>query len=197
MHCNTLSHHKLFVAIHIYWVTYFKEKNSKFKSSEKLLRNLLIFPSFPLGCFPETLMLASLSQDFQQTHKLAILCWIEHWRYKWQWAKNSFGQLIIFDEAFLEDKAHFKGRYIHNLRTQRRYFHMEFLCAAQKHIFVARSGWNGAHQWRLLKVCMLSSSWTASHLIPSHLIVDRRISLCRIQLLLQLNNFKVDPLRSL
>ena len=117
----------------------FEGKKLKFKSSEKLLRNLLIFPSFPLGCFPETLMLASLSQDFQQTYKLTISCWIEHWRYKWQWAKNSFGQLIIFDEAFLGDKAHFKGRYIHNLRTQRRYFHMEFLCCSKTY-FCCKDG---------------------------------------------------------
>ena len=131
MHCHTRSCVLQFTFIELYiW-----RKKFKFTSSEKLLRNLLIFPSFPLGCFPETLMLASLSQDFQQTYKLTISCWIEHWRYKWQWAKNSFGQLIIFDEAFLEDKAHFKGRYIHNLGTQRRYFHMEFLCC-WKNIFL-------------------------------------------------------------
>ena len=169
MHCHTRSC--------VLQFTYIWRKKFKFTSSEKLLRNLLIFPSFPLGCFPETLMLASLSQDFQQTYKLAISCWIEHWRYKWQWAKNSFGQLIIFDEAFLEDKAHFKGRYIHNLRTQRRYFHMEFLCCSKTYFcckirMVRCTSVEAAESlYVILILDWVSSHPISSHLEPPHLFV--------------------------
>ena len=79
-----------------------------------------------------------------------------------QWSSSdSFGQQIIFDEAFAENRAHFWGHYS-NMLTLKVIICFTCICCAacpqRKTYFAARAGRFSAHQWRRhAGFCMFSS----------------------------------------